>query len=150
MLKNTEWLWHETNITIRGKTILLLLKYHICSVLKVKWCRTCLSLFFSTVDGYGFQRSETFDQKGYDDFMSQYLGVMTRRAMRWNNVFGNSDKITRSRLGMLCCSSYIGLNISFILFHSMCSQKFRPGNHPKVCGSLPHLNLISHLPHTFL
>ena len=104
-----------------------------------------VSLFFSTVDGYGFQRSETFDQKGYDDFMSQYLGVMTRRAMRWNNVFGNSDKITRSRLGMLCCSSYIELIISFILFHSMCSQKFRPGNHPKVCGSLPHLNLISHI-----
>lgn len=63
----------------------------------------CFFVFFchfSTVDGYGFQRSENFDQKAYDAFMAEYLPVLTRRAVRWNNVFGNSDSFTKTNTGL--------------------------------------------------
>ncbi|GAB0090597.1 growth hormone-regulated TBC protein 1 [Sergentomyia squamirostris] len=38
---------------------------------------------FSDVDEYGFQRSEDFDYKKYEEIMSEYLKVLTKRQMQW-------------------------------------------------------------------
>ncbi|KAL1497664.1 hypothetical protein ABEB36_008587 [Hypothenemus hampei] len=48
---------------------------------------------YSKVDEYGFERPKDFDFKTYDAFMSQYVKVLTRRALRWNNMFGNQRNI---------------------------------------------------------
>ncbi|XP_052782027.1 growth hormone-regulated TBC protein 1-A-like [Mya arenaria] len=49
------------------------------------------------VDGYGFQREANFDHHQYDEFMSEYLPVMTRRAQRWDSLVGEGSKINKSR-----------------------------------------------------
>lgn len=41
---------------------------------------------FSKVDEYGFQRPEDFNYKEYETFISGYMMILTRRAMRWNQV----------------------------------------------------------------
>ncbi|CAG9858441.1 unnamed protein product [Phyllotreta striolata] len=41
---------------------------------------------FSKVDEYGFERSENFNYDVYDEFMSEYIRVLTRRAQRWNTL----------------------------------------------------------------
>ena len=51
------------------------------------------------MDGYGFKRDEKFDHKRYENFMSEYLPVMTHRAQRWTSVVGDGDKINKSRTG---------------------------------------------------
>lgn len=38
------------------------------------------------MDEYGFQRPEDFDYKQYETFMSKYMAILTRRAMRWNEI----------------------------------------------------------------
>ncbi|VEN56373.1 unnamed protein product [Callosobruchus maculatus] len=39
---------------------------------------------YSKVDEYGFERPENFNYESYDAFMSEYMGILTRRAQRWN------------------------------------------------------------------
>ncbi|KAK6195609.1 hypothetical protein SNE40_001000 [Patella caerulea] len=45
----------------------------------------------SDVDGYGFKRTEDFDYKDYEEFMSQYLSVLARRASRWKDIVGTDE-----------------------------------------------------------
>ena len=59
-----------------------------------------VSVFYSKVDGYGFQRGENFNHQQYDEFMSTYLSVMTRRAMKWNRLIGGRAKISKSPQGI--------------------------------------------------
>lgn len=47
---------------------------------------------YSTVDEYGFQRPHDFDYKSYEEFMSQYMGVLVKRAQRWNTIKNKSYK----------------------------------------------------------
>ena len=47
---------------------------------------TCFIQLCSKVDEYGFERPDDFDYKAYETFMTQYMGVLTRRAMRWNTI----------------------------------------------------------------
>ncbi|WAR25998.1 GRT1A-like protein [Mya arenaria] len=63
----------------------------VCFVYSVNW---------DDVDGYGFQREANFDHHQYDEFMSEYLPVMTRRAQRWDSLVGEGSKINKSRTGM--------------------------------------------------
>ena len=58
-------------------------------------------IVFSDIDGYGFARSESFDKEEFDKFMSTYLSVMTRRAMKWNAMVGKSTKIAKSAKGRI-------------------------------------------------
>ena len=51
----------------------------------------------SKVDGYGFERSEDFDERAYEEFMSSYLMVLARRAARWRPVVVGKEKVPRSR-----------------------------------------------------
>ena len=49
------------------------------------------------MDGYGFERSEDFDEKAYEEFMSTYLMVLARRAARWRPVVVGKQEVPRSR-----------------------------------------------------
>lgn len=53
-------------------------------------------LIKSNIDGYGFARSDSFDNEEFDKFMSTYLSVMARRAMKWNAIVGKRTKIAKS------------------------------------------------------
>ncbi|KAB0797826.1 hypothetical protein PPYR_08819 [Photinus pyralis] len=44
------------------------------------------SSMYSKVDEYGFERPESFDYKQYGNFLSQYIGVLAKRAKRWEDL----------------------------------------------------------------
>ncbi|CAH1782222.1 unnamed protein product, partial [Owenia fusiformis] len=50
----------------------------------------------SKIDTYGFQRSESFDYTTYEEFMSDYLAVLARRAGKWRNVIDYNSKVDRN------------------------------------------------------
>lgn len=41
---------------------------------------------YSRVDEYGFERPANFNYDSYGEFISSYLGILTRRTKRWNEV----------------------------------------------------------------
>ncbi|MBN3322713.1 GRT1A protein, partial [Atractosteus spatula] len=43
-----------------------------------------VSLCFNRIDPYGFERSEDFDYGSYEEFMSTYLQILTRRSIKWS------------------------------------------------------------------
>ncbi|KAK2147388.1 hypothetical protein LSH36_555g00001 [Paralvinella palmiformis] len=44
--------------------------------------------FRSSVDPYGFKRTENFDYDCYEQFMSKYLSVLARRRSKWERILG--------------------------------------------------------------
>ncbi|GLG92868.1 hypothetical protein R5R35_003282 [Gryllus longicercus] len=54
------------------------------------------SSVFSKVDEYGFERPEDFDYETYEDFMSQYLVVLAKRAKKWHELIGEGKSLKRS------------------------------------------------------
>ncbi|XP_059611667.1 growth hormone-regulated TBC protein 1-A [Phlebotomus argentipes] len=55
-----------------------------------------MSSKFSDVDEYGFQRPADFDYGSYEEIMSEYLKVLTRRQMQWEKYM-RSHELTMSR-----------------------------------------------------
>ncbi|XP_075235859.1 growth hormone-regulated TBC protein 1-like isoform X2 [Lycorma delicatula] len=53
---------------------------------------------FSKVDEYGFERPPDFDYISYEDFMSEYLKVLAKRAKKWSDLLGNGRSIMKNRL----------------------------------------------------
>ena len=51
--------------------------------------------YFSEIDPYGFTRKETFNYAEYQQIMSQYLPILTRRTIRWSKVMSNNAKEVR-------------------------------------------------------
>lgn len=51
----------------------------------------------STVDEYGFKRDEDFDYKSYDNIMSSYYTVLTRRRMKWQQYLKNPSVLHNNR-----------------------------------------------------
>ena len=49
------------------------------------------SFNFSKIDEYGFERPDDFDYKSYEAFMSHYMTVLTRRAMRWDRILSTNN-----------------------------------------------------------
>lgn len=49
------------------------------------------------VDSYGFEHPEDYDEKAQEEFMSQYLTVLVRRAVRWTPILIGKEKISKSR-----------------------------------------------------
>uniref|UniRef100_A0A8D8SPQ0 Growth hormone-regulated TBC protein 1 n=1 Tax=Cacopsylla melanoneura TaxID=428564 RepID=A0A8D8SPQ0_9HEMI len=41
---------------------------------------------FHEIDEYGFKRNETFDYAAYETFMSEYIGVLAKRAKKWTGI----------------------------------------------------------------
>lgn len=44
------------------------------------------------IDQYGFERPSDFDFDSYENFMSQYLRVLVRRAAKWDKLLGKSNR----------------------------------------------------------
>ncbi|KOX77093.1 Growth hormone-regulated TBC protein 1-A [Melipona quadrifasciata] len=51
---------------------------------------------FSNVDEYGFERPQDFDYETYEDFMSEYLKVLTKRAKKWSEIMGEGKSLQRN------------------------------------------------------
>lgn len=48
------------------------------------------------VDPYGFERSEDFDYESYEELMSEYLAVLTRRSIKWSNLLKGRSKVEKN------------------------------------------------------
>lgn len=59
-----------------------------------------ITLFFfpspSSVDPYGFERSEDFDYDLYEELMSDYLVVLTRRSIKWSKLLKGKGKVQKN------------------------------------------------------
>ncbi|KAK0142888.1 Growth hormone-regulated TBC protein 1-A [Merluccius polli] len=49
-----------------------------------------------TVDPYGFERPEDFDFETYEQLMSEYLVVLTRRAIKWSKLLKGKNKVDKN------------------------------------------------------
>ena len=56
--------------------------------------------FYSKVDQYGFEREDDFDYETYERFMSEYLVVLTRRAVKWEKVVDPQHRTRKSIKGI--------------------------------------------------
>ncbi|MBN3303573.1 GRT1A protein, partial [Amia calva] len=48
------------------------------------------------IDPYGFERSEDFDYDSYEEFMSVYLTILTRRSIKWSKLLQGNSKVERN------------------------------------------------------
>ncbi|MEQ2273952.1 Growth hormone-regulated TBC protein 1-A, partial [Xenotaenia resolanae] len=48
------------------------------------------------VDPYGFERSDDFDYESYEELMSEYLVILTRRAIKWTRLLKGKRKVQKS------------------------------------------------------
>ncbi|KAM7405973.1 hypothetical protein PAMP_000381 [Pampus punctatissimus] len=49
-----------------------------------------------SVDPYGFERSENFDYESYEELMSEYLVVLTRRSIKWSKLLKGKSKVQKN------------------------------------------------------
>ncbi|XP_076011751.1 growth hormone-regulated TBC protein 1-A isoform X2 [Genypterus blacodes] len=49
-----------------------------------------------SVDPYGFERSDDFDYESYEELMSEYLAVLTRRAIKWSKYLKGGAGVQRN------------------------------------------------------
>ncbi|KAM9817402.1 growth hormone-regulated TBC protein 1-A [Neosynchiropus ocellatus] len=49
-----------------------------------------------SVDPYGFERSEDFDYDSYEELMSEYLVVLTRRSIKWSKMLKGKGKVQKN------------------------------------------------------
>ncbi|CAB4036857.1 Hypothetical predicted protein [Paramuricea clavata] len=59
-----------------------------------------MSTINSKVDQYGFEREDDFDYETYEKFMSEYLVVLTRRAVKWDKVVDPQHRTRKSIKGI--------------------------------------------------
>lgn len=55
-----------------------------------------LCAFWPSVDPYGFERSEDFDYESYEELMSEYLVVLTRRSIKWSKLLKGKSKVQKN------------------------------------------------------
>ncbi|XP_051782191.1 growth hormone-regulated TBC protein 1-A isoform X1 [Erpetoichthys calabaricus] len=48
------------------------------------------------IDPYGFERSTDFDYDAYEEFMSVYLAILTRRSIKWSKLLKGNKKVGKS------------------------------------------------------
>lgn len=48
------------------------------------------------MDEYGFERPQDFDYETYEDFMSEYLKVLAKRAKKWAEIIGEGKSLQRN------------------------------------------------------
>ncbi|XP_059208103.1 growth hormone-regulated TBC protein 1-A [Centropristis striata] len=49
-----------------------------------------------SVDPYGFERSKDFDYESYEELMSEYLVVLTRRTIKWSKFLKGKGKVQKN------------------------------------------------------
>ncbi|XP_072541309.1 growth hormone-regulated TBC protein 1b [Salminus brasiliensis] len=50
----------------------------------------------SKVDQYGFERSEDFNHESYEEMMSEYLSVLTKRSVKWSKLLKEKTKVDKN------------------------------------------------------
>ncbi|XP_043101964.1 growth hormone-regulated TBC protein 1-A [Puntigrus tetrazona] len=50
----------------------------------------------ASVDPYGFERSDDFDYESYEELMSEYLAVLTRRSIKWSKLLQGKRRVDRN------------------------------------------------------
>lgn len=65
------------------------------------------------MDQYGFERDDDFDYEAYEKFMSDYLVVLTRRAVKWDKVVDPQHKTRKSVKGMCILFLFFCFNYNF-------------------------------------
>lgn len=68
----------------------------VLSVVLVKPVRACVCF---SVDPYGFERSGDFDYESYEELMSEYLAVLTRRSIKWSKLLQGKPRVDRNLKG---------------------------------------------------
>ena len=58
-----------------------------------------MSCQLSAQDEYGFLRGADFDFPGQEEFLSSYLGVLARRAQRWDALLGQGGGYEKLKRG---------------------------------------------------
>uniref|UniRef100_A0AAY4EW15 Rab-GAP TBC domain-containing protein n=1 Tax=Denticeps clupeoides TaxID=299321 RepID=A0AAY4EW15_9TELE len=48
------------------------------------------------VDPYGFERGEDFDYESYEELMSEYLAVLTRRSIKWSKLLQGRSRVEKN------------------------------------------------------
>ncbi|KAL0204451.1 hypothetical protein M9458_002469, partial [Cirrhinus mrigala] len=48
------------------------------------------------VDPYGFERSNDFDYESYEELMSEYLAVLTKRSIKWSKLLKGKRRVDRN------------------------------------------------------
>lgn len=61
--------------------------------------RPCLH----SLDPYGFERPHNFDYESYEELMSEYLAVLTRRSIKWSKLLQGKSHIEKSHKSELTC-----------------------------------------------
>ncbi|XP_062866667.1 growth hormone-regulated TBC protein 1-A [Trichomycterus rosablanca] len=49
-----------------------------------------------SLDPYGFERSNDFDYESYEEFMSEYMAVLTKRSIKWSKLLQGRSRIERN------------------------------------------------------
>lgn len=49
-----------------------------------------------SVDPYGFERSKDFDYESYEELMSEYLAVLTRRSIKWSKMLKGKGRVEKN------------------------------------------------------
>jgi len=81
-------------------------------------CYRCLCVcVYSNVDQYGFERPPDFDYKTYDEFMSRYVSVLTRRAGRWATLMNGKEELSVSQKCMQSFIPFISFRNNVTLFY---------------------------------
>ena len=63
------------------------------------------------MDQYGFEREDDFDYETYEKFMSEYLVVLTRRAVKWEKVVDPQHRTRKSIKGFCILPTIVVLHI---------------------------------------
>ena len=58
-----------------------------------------MSCQLSAQDEYGFLRGADFDFPGQEEFLSSYLGILARRAQRWDALLGQGGSYEKLKRG---------------------------------------------------
>uniref|UniRef100_A0A3Q2QHT3 Growth hormone-regulated TBC protein 1 n=1 Tax=Fundulus heteroclitus TaxID=8078 RepID=A0A3Q2QHT3_FUNHE len=48
------------------------------------------------IDPYGFERSDDFDYESYEELMSEYLVVLTRRSIKWSRLLKGKGRVQKN------------------------------------------------------
>ena len=108
---------------VRTVTFLLILPRQFDSVLRFLTLNV-VTVRFSKVDPYGFERPDDFDYENYEDFMAHYLSVLAKRSQKWESrLHRHSLGSTKGKKCTYYPSSPLSPNVC-IIDHHLCHQMY--------------------------
>ncbi|XP_042190269.1 growth hormone-regulated TBC protein 1-A isoform X2 [Callorhinchus milii] len=97
------------------------------------------------VDPYGFRRPQDFDYVSYERFMSDYLTVLTRRAIKWSKLLQRSkvEKSVKDLNRTFPDNEYFRKNANPCFQRELFNVLVAYGNHNKIVGYCQGMNFIA-------